>query len=379
MTRIYGFVHRLASISPPSIRALARRYVSASGYDLWMARREDPYIIEQEYHHPGSRYRLGIFREFYHYHTNYMAACREIGVSYQILDVTGDDWIRRIRQTDCDAYLVWPSAMTPVWKEMLDDRMRLVEQELRRILYPTAKEIWLYENKRRTRDWLVANGVPHPRTWIFYNRDEAEAFLKTANLPLVLKTNCGAGASGVYILRNRREAARMVHKAFSTGIATRRNTRNRHWGSVFLQEFLPEVREWRMIRIGRSYFGYLKGRVGDFHSGTHLKGWGAPPRPLLDMLRAVTDIGSFSSMNVDIFETPDGRLLVNELHTVFGQSTREQMRVEGRPGRYLFDDRRNAWVFEEGDFARNACSNLRVEYVLYSILGKEAPKPCPRV
>jgi len=38
------------------------------------------------------------------------------------------------------------------------------------------------------------------------------------------------------------------------------------------------------------------------------------------------------------------------------------MMVDGIPGRYLFKD--EEWIFEAGDFARNQCYNLRVQWVI---------------
>jgi hypothetical protein len=92
--------------------------------------------------------------------------------------------------------------------------------------------------------------------------------------------------------------------------------------------------------------------------------WDVPEGRHLDLLESVTDEGGFCSMDVDVFETPDGRLLVNELQTVFGAShSVDQLRVDGVPGRFLRGEG-GAWVFEAGDFARNHCANERVRFVL---------------
>ena len=62
----------------------------------------------------------------------------------------------------------------------------------------------------------------------------------------------------------------LIYKAFRRGIVPRgHNPMDRQWGYVYLQEYLKDAEEWRMIRIGESYFGYRKEKVGDFHSGSH--------------------------------------------------------------------------------------------------------------
>jgi hypothetical protein len=52
--------------------------------------------------------------------------------------------------------------------------------------------------------------------------------------------------------------------------------RDRQWGSVLFQQYIPDAREWRMIRIGDSFFGYEKIKVGEFHSGSHKWSYSRP-------------------------------------------------------------------------------------------------------
>jgi len=379
MTRSYKFLRSLSRWTPPGLRALVRRFVPAVGYDRYLNALSDPYAqADPVFEAPGSPCTLGILRDPFHYHRSYLAACRELGVSYRLLDLARSDWMRAIEESACEAFLVWPSIQLTIWKEMFDDRLRIMVEDLGKTIYPTLKETWLYESKRRIHDWLAAHNIPHPRTWVFYDLDEAREFVRNADLPLVFKTSLGASTRGVSILRGRRQAQRMVEKAFSRGILPPRSHPNDwQWGSVYLQEYLPNVQEWRMVRIGDSYFGYRKERRGDFHSASHLWSWLDPPRPLLDMLRRVTETGGFTSMDVDIFLTEDGRLLVSEMQTVFGASTpADQLRVDGKPGRYLYDEQTDRWVFEEGDFCRNECANARVEYLIHKILKVSPCSPC---
>jgi len=371
MSPSYRLLRRLSRLAPRSVRAWIRGRVDVSEYHRHLAAEQDPYAGDDPVClFPESPCTLGILRETRHYHKSYVAACREMRISYKLLDISVSDWMRVVEESGCDAFLVWPSVESTVWKDMCDDRLRIMEEDLGLVLYPTLKETWLYENKRRVRDWLAAHRIDAPRTWVFYDRREAEEFVRGAELPLVLKTNLGASASGVQVLRDRGKALRVVRRALTRGIVPRgRNPRDRQWGSVYLQEYLPNVKEWRMVRIGDSYFGYRKEQVGDFHSGSHAWSWLDPPRPLLEKLREVTEKGGFTSMNVDVFETEDGRLLVNELQTVFGATTPvDQLRVDGKPGRYVVSEQTGEWVFEEGDFSRNACANERIRFLLSKVL-----------
>jgi hypothetical protein len=371
MAERHKLLRTMRKFVPESLRALVRRSVSVTDYDIFIAEQSDPYANDPPvFTASESPCTLGIIREPYHNHQGYIGACRELGVSYKLLDIAGSDWIRVVEESGCDAFVVWPTGSSIVWKEMFDDRLRILEQELGRIVYPTRRETWLYENKRRENDWLTANGIPHPRTWVFYDRREAEEFVRQADMPLVFKTSLGACHSGVRILRGRREAMRTIGKAFARGIVPERyNSLERQRGSVYFQEYLPHVQEWRMIRLGHSYFGHRKEQVGDYHSGSGAWTWLEPPRPLFELLRRVTEKGQFTSMDMDTFETQDGRLLVNELQSLFGARL-EQMKIGGKPARYLYDAAADQWILEEGEFCRNSCCNLRIEYLIHAILKK---------
>ena len=74
-----------------------------------------------------------------------------------------------------------------------------------------------------------------------------------------------------------------------------------------VQKFEKIKWEWRIVKIDESYFGHKKLLVGKFASGSDLKGWEKPPDELLYLVKEICERGSFYSMNVDIFETEDGR------------------------------------------------------------------------
>jgi glutathione synthase/RimK-type ligase-like ATP-grasp enzyme len=308
---------------------------------------------------------LGIIPEFSSYHVHFVEACRDLGVPYKLVDISGPDWLDDVRNADCDAFIVRPPGLVRLWKERCDERLRIMVRELGVTIYPSYDEIWLYESKRRTHYWLEANKVPHVRSWIFYDREDALEFAETCELPVVLKSDFGSGAAGVWILRSRTKLRRHIGRIFSRGLHLRHaHPLERQWGNVLLQEYVPKAREWRAIRIGRSFFALEKLKRGDFHSGSGSWSFDDPPLRLMDFTRDLTEAAGFTSMGVDILESSDGEYLVNELHTVFASPSPHKLRVGGEPGRYLYNDSSGQWEFEKGTFCQNACCNLRVEALL---------------
>lgn len=357
-----------SGLIPTSVKNWIQGYCDAFDLRSEKWRQADPYRHNSP-KWPGTGrypYTLGILREFWHMHWPLVAACREMGVAYEILDITQHDWWDQVRASRCDAFLARPSVQYSVWKQMYDERLRILAMADERPVFPDPTSLWVWESKRRMHYWLEANGIAAPRSWIFYDEGKARQFAAACEMPIVFKTDMGSGASGVTVFRDRRSLLKHVRHCFRRGVTTyRRPRRDREHGVVFLQEYVRDAREWRVVRIADSFFAFEKLQIGDFHSGSHQFGYGRPDDQLLDLVRRVTDVGDFRSMAVDVLIAEDGQMLVNELQPFFGQrGSREICRVDDQPGRMVYDTPRAAWTFEHGEFCRNNMCNLRVSYVL---------------
>jgi hypothetical protein len=364
---------------PKFIKRLARHWfpLEYDAYNRHKWRAMDPYarVGEASTYPAKVPVNLGIVAEFAHGHRYYIGACREMGVPYKVLDLSGPGWVDIVRTCGCDAFLVCPSCELSVWKRMYDERLRTMVEDLGKIIYPTYKELWFYESKRRMGYWLQAHGVPHPQTWVFYNCDDALEFAHSTQFPIVVKNDFGSAASGVRIMRSTLQLVRYVKHCFRKGVVGRNeDPRDCQWGSVMFQEYLPDVREWRMAVVGGSYFGYEKLKCGDFHSGSLRRAYSRPSDEILFFTRRVMEEGGFTSMALDVFETKGKRYLVNELQSLFGMSRPEMCVVDGQAGRMVFQPHPQSWVFEGGDFCRNNLCNLRVQTLLTTLCGQEATK-----
>ncbi len=311
---------------------------------------------------------IGIIRDLLYNHESYIAACRELKVAYKTIDIFATDWVDQIRHSGCAGFVAWPGECIQEWKRLYDERLLFLVRDMKCLLYPSYEALWLYGSKQRQRDWLDIHGFPHATSWVYYDLEEALSFIKQATLPVVAKLDIGASAHGVWVIRSERQGERLIRRAFSQGIVGERSDlRARQWRHIYLQKYVSNIREWRIIRIGDSYFGHEKGKSGEFHSGSGVVGWFAPPRAALELIHQITEEGKFRSMAMDVFEQSNGELLVNELQSIFGAIDTAQMYINGVPGRYCRVE--GEYVFEEGRFCRNACCNLRIEDML-SILNR---------
>ncbi len=362
----------LNRVCPRFLKRFAQRWLPPEAYQRRKWRAQDPYADSESVStYPAKVHvTLGIVTEFAHEHKYYVGACREMGVPYKILDLAGPDWVKTVQDCGCDAFLIRPSCELSIWKQMFDERLRVIVEDLGKVIYPAYSELWFYESKRRMCYWLQAHDIPHPPTWVFYDYEQALKFALKTPLPIVFKSDFGSAASGVEVFRSRQRLVRWVKRCFRWG-TTRKNEdpRDRQWGTVLFQKHLPNVREWRMVVVGTSYFGYEKLKRGEYHSGSLLRAYSQPCDDLLFFTRRVMEEGGFTSMALDIFETEDGQYLVNELQSMWGMSRPEMCVVAGEAGRMVFQPDSHSWVFESGEFCRNHLCNLRVQTLL-TLLGK---------
>lgn len=313
---------------------------------------------------------------------------------YDIIDITKDNWLVQIKSKAYDLFLLKPPGKNELFKRLYDERVYLIEKYFKAPIYPSLNEIIIYENKRFFRDWLMINNIPHPKTNVFFNKTEAEDFIKSIKLfPIVGKINIGASGNGVKFLKNDFEISQYVKLAFTKGITSKIGPKinkgsiiskikkifknknflnqrlkdykttqlNYQFHYVILQEYIPHNYEWRCVRINDSFFAHKKMKCNEKSSGSLVKQYDEVPISLLDFIKKITDENKIYSVAIDVFEHEQG-YLVNEIQCIFGQSDPYQMLVDSKPGRYIFKD--CTWVFEEGMFNTNESYDLRLKHAL---------------
>lgn len=329
-------------------------------------------------------------------HQNWQAACDnklEL-IQYEIIDITINTWFEKINEFKPDIILTKPGGLTSPFKQLYDERLNILVKELNYFCFPSLEEVLIYENKRYFSYWLKAYQIPHPETNVYYSKKEAYDYLNTIQYPIVAKVNIGASGSGVTFIRDRPAALKYLENTFSGKGAKKRSGPNTKKGGLFqrslhyiihpekivskltiyrqraadiqnsfviFQEYVPHDYEWRVVRIGYSFFAHKKLKSGEKASGTLQKSYDNPPLKLFDFVKDLTDRFGFYSQAVDLFET-NNSFLINEMQCIFGQSDPYQMLVDGVPGRYI--QKENQWLFEAGDFNSNESYDLRLKTAL---------------
>jgi len=179
----------------------------------------------------------------------------------------------------------------------LAKRLLLVaERELGLCVYPDQSTSWHYDDKLAQYFLLAARGIPVPKTWPFWRKEDALSFARDADYPLVLKLPTGAGSQNVRLINNASEARYWIKKLFASGVLSlgpgalsiqgiksrlrsgaklilkgRRDPEywyELHKNCILFQEFLPDNPfDTRITVIGSRAFGFRRfNRPNDFRA-----------------------------------------------------------------------------------------------------------------
>jgi hypothetical protein len=137
---------------------------------------------------------------------------RKHGAEVKIVDVLGPDGLRQLK--GCSG-LMWHWAHYPDHKQSALPILQLVEQHLRLPVFPDLRTRWHFDDKIAQAFLFEALGIPHPKTWVFWRREDALAWADAAPYPVVAKLSCGAGSTNVTLARNPADARAWIDRLFS--------------------------------------------------------------------------------------------------------------------------------------------------------------------
>ena len=322
---------------------------------------------------------LGILKGFGDHHQNYIDACRELDVEYEVIDLLSSSYINDIVDSKAQGFLCHPPCKIPEQKNIYDERLFFINKVLGKPIYPSYEELYVYENKRNLSDLLKVLDVPHAKTNVFCRKQDAIDFVEKATYPLVFKSKIGAASSGVDIVKNSRQAKKLINKSFGRlhplftyghlrctkkyGIPIPTpGTLQRHY--VIIQEYHPIKWEWRIIKIDNTFAGRQKLLNGKFASGSLQVGWKKPPIELLRLVKNIAHQRNYYSIAVDIFETKDGKFLVNEIQSMFGAEFPFEMLINDVAGMFVYNDKDDTFEFVKGVYHQYNSKSLRIKHFI---------------
>jgi glutathione synthase/RimK-type ligase-like ATP-grasp enzyme len=137
------------------------------------------------------------------------------GITTRSLDLLGPDVLTQVES--CQG-IMWRWAHNPQDKQSARRILYTIEHNLGIPVYPDSSTAWHYDEKIAQYYLLQTLEAPVPKTWLFWNHEEALAWSQTAPYPIVFKLSAGAGSANVLKVTARKEAVSLIERVFRQGI-----------------------------------------------------------------------------------------------------------------------------------------------------------------
>lgn len=300
------------------------------------------------------------------------------GYEAKIVNLKASDAITQVK--DC-AGVMWHFRHTPQDKQIAPKILTAIEQNLHIPVFPNLDTRWHFDEKVAQHYLFEASGVPHIKSWVFWNYEDARDFVETSDeYPLVYKLSCGAGSANVIKVNNKAQALAFIKRMFGRGVFpyTENEYKNKSMEGdknfpsvikrigysfkyvikkqmpplpwyyplqkdyIYFQKFLPDnPNDIRITVIGERAFGYIRyNRKGDFRASGSGNFNTDPKNIPIDAVRIAHDFAkknNIQSVGID-FLLDNGKPLINEIsygftswmvHDVPGQWDRDLNWHEG--------------------------------------------------
>ena len=282
------------------------------------------------------------------------------GIDARQVDVDALDFFDSL--SGCQGFM-WRFGFDPLSLQHAKRLLPAIEQGMAIPVFPSWESSWHFEDKIAQHYLLQAAGIPAPRTWVWWRRDDAERFAASAKYPLVAKLSTGFQSSNVRLLRNASEANDLIRRCFGGGLVSMEKPQStirqvlRHripgmrllagkplprgiqHGYLYVQEFLPDNSfDTRVTIIGDRAFAFRRfNRPGDFRaSGSGRLDWN-PAEVHADAIRLAFRIArqlGTQSVAVDVLRRGDERVAGEISYTYASWAVRDcpgHWRLHGTP------------------------------------------------
>jgi glutathione synthase/RimK-type ligase-like ATP-grasp enzyme len=172
--------------------------------------------------------------------------CKEKNIDFKIVNCYATDIISQLK--DCDIVMWHHSQGNP--KEILIAKPILFAlQHAGKIVFPDFNTNWHFDDKVGQKYLFEAIGASFVPTYTFYDKKEAVNWINKTDFPKVFKLRGGAGSANVKLARTRKDANKLIKKAFGKGFR-----QYEAWANL--------KERWRLYRLGKTdWWNLIKGII----------------------------------------------------------------------------------------------------------------------
>lgn len=153
----------------------------------------------------------------------WIAYCDSKGISYKIVNGYDTSVVRKL--SGCDAFM-WHFNHKGPKESKFAKQLLFSLQSSGMSVFPDINTVWHFDDKVGQKYLLEALGAPLATSYVFYTSKEAHEWASAADYPKVFKLRSGAGSDNVRLVRNKRDADRLINIAFGRGFSQYEGWRN---------------------------------------------------------------------------------------------------------------------------------------------------------
>lgn len=140
--------------------------------------------------------------------------CKKQGIDYKIVNAYDNDIVNQV--SDCDAFM-WHHHQSNM-ADTLFARQLIYSLEAKGVkCFPDFNTTWHFDDKVGQKYLLEAIEAPLVPSYVYYSKQDALHWIKKTEFPKVFKLRGGAGSTNVKLAHNKKEAIKLVKKAFGKG------------------------------------------------------------------------------------------------------------------------------------------------------------------
>jgi len=177
--------------------------------------------------------------------------CDASKIEYKLIDCTKNDIICQL--SDCNA-LMWHFSHKDSKDSKFAKQLLYSVQAEGKKVFPDFNSVWHFDDKVGQKYLLEAIGAPLAPAYVFYSKKEALEWAAHTGYPKVFKLRTGAGSDNVRKVCSKKEAYRLIKRAFSKGFK-----QYEAWGNL--------KERYRKYRLGKTTFwNVIKGIIRLVHT-----------------------------------------------------------------------------------------------------------------
>ena len=158
--------------------------------------------------------KIAIHRRVGSFSNYWLDWCLKNNINHKIVNAYDNDIIEQLG--DCDGFM-WHWHQDSYADQIFARQLTIAITGMGIKVFPDFNTSWHFDDKIGQKYLFESKGLPHVKTYLFYEKYKALDWIRSAQYPVVFKLRGGAGSNNVKLIRNKHKAIRYVKKSFSSG------------------------------------------------------------------------------------------------------------------------------------------------------------------